>query len=468
MRGDRPKTWRGVLLAFVVLVLLGAANPDLNAGTGSASPSSAMSTSVQASTAQSARSSVQAAKRPATGKKAASAKKGSSAKGKSAKKSSSASAKKKNAASSEDASGSTSGGSDSDSDSGAALADMLVVRFVDVGQGDASLIEFPDGKTMLIDAASSSEVLQQLRDDSRSQIDWLVATHPDADHIGGLADIISNYQVASVWAPEVNSPTKTYTNFLTAIANKGLGIEPCYAGRQIAAGEGYAIDLLWPQQGASYSADNDYSAIIKVTYGSNTFLFTGDAPVDAQSQSVSGHVDVLKVSHHGSASGMDASLARKLTPTISVLSYGKNSYGHPTQVVLDALKAVGSSIYGTYAHGTVTVTSDGNSVLASASKQGVIEAASKSSGRGSRRVRSSASASGAAGTTSARQTDTQAQATAPAADTATADETVYITPTGGKYHRRGCRTTSRSKSLTSLSKSQAQSSGYEACAVCNP
>lgn len=465
MRGDRPKTWRGVLLAFVVLVLLGAANPSLNAGTGSASPSSATSTSVQASTAQSARSSARAAKRPATGKRAASAKKGSSTKGKSAKKSSSASAKKKNAASSEDASGGTS--DESDSDSGAALADMLVVRFVDVGQGDASLIEFPDGKTMLIDAASSSEVLQQLRDDSRSQIDWLVATHPDADHIGGLADIISNYQVASVWAPEVNSPTKTYTNFLTAIANKGLGIEPCYAGRQIAAGEGYAIDLLWPQQGASYSADNDYSAIIKVTYGSNTFLFAGDAPVDAQSQSVSGHVDVLKVSHHGSASGMDASLARELTPTISVLSYGKNSYGHPTQVVLDALKAVGSSIYGTYAHGTVTVTSDGNNVLASASKQGVIEAASKSSGRGSRRVRSSASASSAAGATSARQTDAQTQVTS-AADTATADETVYITPTGSKYHRRGCRTTSRSKSLTSLSKSQAQSSGYEACAVCNP
>ena len=459
MRGDRPKTWRGVLLAFVVLVLLGAANPDLNAGTGSASPSSATSTSVQASTAQSARSSVQAAKKSAAGKKAA------SAKGKSAKKSSSASAKKKNATSSEGPSGSAS--DESDSDSGTALADMLVVHFVDVGQGDASLIEFPDGKTMLIDAASSSEVLQRLRADNRSQIDWLVATHPDADHIGGLADIISNYQVASVWAPEVNSPTKTYTNFLTAIANKGLGIEPCYAGRRIAAGEGYAIDLLWPQQGASYSADNDYSAIIKVTYGSNTFLFTGDAPVDAQSQSLSGHVDVLKVSHHGSASGMDASLARKLTPTISVLSYGKNSYGHPTQVVLDALKGVGSSIYGTYAHGTVTVTSDGSSVLASASKQGVIEAASKSSGRGSRRVRSSASASSAAGATSARQTDAQTQVTS-AADTATADETVYITPTGSKYHRRGCRTTSRSKSLTSLSKSQAQSSGYEACAVCNP
>lgn len=465
MRGNRSKKWRDALLALVVLMLLGAAGSGLSVGAGAASSSSAMSTSVQASTAQSVRSSVQAAKKSAAGKKAASAKRGSSAKGKSAKKSSSASAKKKNAAASEGASGSAS--DESDSDSGTALADMLVVHFVDVGQGDASLIEFPDGKTMLIDAASSSEVLQQLRADNRPQIDWLVATHPDADHIGGLADIISSYQVASVWAPEVNSPTKTYTNFLTAIANKGLGIEPCYAGRQIATGESYSIDLLWPQQGASYSADNDYSAIIKVTYGSTTFLFTGDAPVDAQSRSLSGHVDVLKVSHHGSASGMDASLARKLTPTISVLSYGKNSYGHPTQVVLDALKGVGSSIYGTYVHGTVTVTSDGSNVLASASKQGVIEAASKSSGRGSRRVRPSASASGAAVTTSAQQADAQAQATS-AVDAATADETVYITPTGSKYHRQGCRTTSRSKSLTPLSKSQAQSSGYEACAVCNP
>ncbi len=345
---------------------------------------------------------------------------------------------------------------------------MLVVRFVDVGQGDASLIEFPDGKTMLIDAASSNEVLQQLRDDARSQIDWLVATHPDADHIGGLADIINSYPVVSVWAPEVNSPTKTYTNFLTAIANKGLGIEPCYAGRQIAVGEGYSIDLLWPQQGVSYSADNDYSAIVKVTYGANAFLFTGDAPVEAQSQSTGGHVDVLKVSHHGSASGMDASLARKLTPAISVLSYGKNSYGHPTQVVLDALKGVGSSIYGTYANGTVTVTSDGSSVLASASKQGTIEAASKSSGRGSRRVRSSGSTGGAASASTSQQADAGSQAAASAANAETSDETVYITPTGSKYHRQGCRTTSRSKSLAPLSKSQAQPSGYEACAVCNP
>ncbi len=463
MRGDRLKKWCGALVTLVVLVLLGAAGPGLSAKADAASPASSTVAPARTLTAQSARPSAQAAKKSSASKKTASAKKAKSTKGKSAKQGSS---KKKSDASSGAASADASDESASGSD--AAIADMLVVRFVDVGQGDASLIEFPDGKTMLIDAASSNEVLQQLRDDARSQIDWLVATHPDADHIGGLADIINSYPVVSVWAPEVNSPTKTYTNFLTAIANKGLGIEPCYAGRQIAVGEGYSIDLLWPQQGVSYSADNDYSAIVKVTYGANAFLFTGDAPVEAQSQSTGGHVDVLKVSHHGSASGMDASLARKLTPAISVLSYGKNSYGHPTQVVLDALKGVGSSIYGTYANGTVTVTSDGSSVLASASKQGTIEAASKSSGRGSRRVRSSGSTGGAASASTSQQADAGSQAAASAANAETSDETVYITPTGSKYHRQGCRTTSRSKSLAPLSKSQAQPSGYEACAVCNP
>lgn len=456
MRGDRSKRWRGILLTLVVLVLLGAASPGLNAKGGAASSASATTASAQASTAKGARAFKKASKKSSSSK---------TAKGKSAKKSSSASSKKNGTASSE---GASDGASD-ESDLGAALAGRLVVRFVDVGQGDASLIEFPDGKTMLIDAAESNEVLQQLRADARPQIDWLVATHPDADHIGGLADIINSYSVASVWAPEVNSPTKTYTNFLMAIANKGLGIDPCYAGRQIATGEGYSIDLLWPQQGVSYSADNDYSAIVKVTYGANTFLFTGDAPVDAQNQSVSGHIDVLKVSHHGSASGMDASLARRLTPTISVLCYGKNSYGHPTQVVLDALNGVGSSVYGTYVNGTVTVTSDGASVAASVSKEGTIEVASKGAGRGSRRVRtSSSSATNAASGASAQQTDTQAQDAAAATSANSTDETVYITPTGSKYHRQGCRTTSRSKILTPMSKSQAQSGGYEACAVCNP
>lgn len=342
----------------------------------------------------------------------------------------------------------------------------LVVRFVDVGQGDATIIEFPDGKTMLIDTPTgkSSVVKAALRADGRSTIDWLVATHPDADHIGGLDTIISSMDIGSIWAPEVNSSTQTYTRLLTSISNKGMGIEPAYAGRQIATGENYAIDILWPQQGASYSEDNAYSVVIKVTYGQNTFLFTGDAPVEAQNNCVDGHVDVLKVSHHGSASGMNSSLASKLTPTIAVLSYGKNSYGHPTQVVLDALSSVGAQVYSTYAHGTVTVVSNGTDVTASKATEGTIEAASQDSGADSQGIGSGGGGGGSSGTTE----QPAAPAQAPAATDSGQDETVVVTPTGDKYHRPGCRTTSRSKSLTEMPKSQAQASGLGPCGVCNP
>ena len=343
----------------------------------------------------------------------------------------------------------------------------LVVKFVDVGQGDASIIEFPDGKTMLIDTPTgeSSAVTSTLSADGRSSIDWLVATHPDADHIGGLDSVINMVTVGSVWAPEVNSSTQTYTRFLTAVANKGLSIEPCYAGRQIAAGDNYSIDLLWPQQGTTYSEDNAYSAIIKVTYGENTFLFTGDAPVEAESQAVDGHVDVLKVSHHGSASGTNSALASKLTPKIAVLSYGKNSYGHPTQVVLDALSGVGAQVFGTYVNGTVTVTSNGKDVSASAAKEGTIVAGSQDSGASSQGI----GTAGGGGGSSGQNAGDQGQA-APAQNStdAGADTTVVVTPSGSKYHRPGCRTTKRSSSLTEMSKSQAQAQGYTACGVCNP
>lgn len=320
-------------------------------------------------------------------------------------------------------------------DSGDRLSN-LVVRFLDVGQGDASL-----------------------------------ATHPDADHIGGLDGVIGAVEVGSVWAPEVNSPTQTYTRFLTAVANKGLVIEPAYAGRRIAEGDSYTVDIPWPQQGVTYGEDNSYSAILKVAYGENTFLFTGDVPVEAQDEAVDGHVDALKVSHHGSASGLNAALAAKLSPTIAVLSYGKNSYGHPTQVVLDALAAASARVLGTYVNGTVTVTSDGRDVSASAEREGDVAVASQDAGASSQGLggtgddgSGAVERPGSGDVGSGPGTSAQDQA----ATSADADETVVVTPKGKKYHLPDCRTLSRSKNLTELTKAQAQSQGYGPCGVCNP
>ena len=343
----------------------------------------------------------------------------------------------------------------------------LIVKFLDVGQGDAALIEFPNGKTMLIDTPTdeASTVTSALTRDGRKSIDWLIATHPDADHIGGLEGVIGAAEVGSIWASEANSSTQTYTDFLTAVANKGLSIEPAYAGRRIATGENYAIDILWPRQGAAYSEKNTYSTVIKVTYGDTSFLFTGDAPVEAQDQSIDGHVDVLKVSHHGSASGLSSSLASKLSPSIAVLSYGNNSYGHPTQVVLDALSSVGCQTFGTHVNGTITVTSNGRDVKASVEREGTIVAASQDAGASSRGLGATDENGGSSGQSSTKAISSD---NAQSSDTSGGNGTVVVTPTGSKYHRSGCRTLSRSKSLTEMTKSQAKANGYTPCKVCNP
>lgn len=339
----------------------------------------------------------------------------------------------------------------------------LVVRYLDVGQGDATMVEFPDGKTMVIDAGreGGQTVSSVLARDGRARIDWLVETHPDADHIGGLPDVIRANDIGSVWAPRCNHSTHAYTRFLEAVAAKNLQIDEAYAGRRIASGDGYAIDVTWPRQGATYSDSNDYSVVILVTYGQNTFLFTGDAPVEALEQCTTGHVDVLKASHHGSASGTDAPLAQRLTPKIAVLSYGlDNSYGHPAQTVLDALAATGTTVYGTGAQGTVTVSSDGHDLSVSTERQGTVQAQSTDAGAGS-------SSLDEGGTTGGQAPPAQTEAAQPQPSSPSGqEEVVYVAPSGTKYHAKGCRTLSRSKVVTSMPRSQAEAQGYTACKVC--
>jgi competence protein ComEC len=265
----------------------------------------------------------------------------------------------------------------------------MVVRFVDVGQGDATIVEFPDGKTLVVDVAQggAAAVDSQLAADGRDGIDWLVATHPDSDHIGGIPDVLQANDVRSVWAPEANSSTWTYTRFLEAVDDAGLTIDVAESGTRIAEGQGYTIDILWPPEDVEYEDTNDYSAVILVTYGSTTLLLTGDAPAEALQDANVGHVDVLKVSHHGSASGMTEELAQELSPDVAVISYGlDNDYGHPTQVVLDDLAEVGTDVYGTAANGTVTVTSDGSSVSVACEREGEVEAASYDAGSSSSRL----------------------------------------------------------------------------------
>lgn len=267
---------------------------------------------------------------------------------------------------------------DSDTSSTTTLANANVtIKFIDVGQGEVILIALPE-KTMLIDAGptgSAPKISQVLHELGREKIDYLVATHPDEDHIGGMADVISSTQIGAIYAPNKTNNTATYRKFLASIQNNNLQITLAEAGAIIDQTNDYKIEILWPTKDADFPDTNDYSIIIKLTIGNKTFLFTGDAPTSAILQSNPGHIDVLKLSHHGSRTGTNEQLVRKLSPTYAVISYAlDNSYGHPMQSVLNALHKHSVEIWGTGANGTITITCDGTTIDISGEKNGTVVA----------------------------------------------------------------------------------------------
>ena len=272
--------------------------------------------------------------------------------------------------------GSFQSGSDTSSATAQTSANVTI-KFIDVGQGEAILIALPE-KTMLIDAGptgSAPKIAQVLQELGRNKIDYLVATHPDEDHIGGMADVISNTQIGTIYAPNKTNNTATYRKFLAAIQNNNLQITLAEAGTIIDQTDSYKLEILWPKKDANFPETNDYSIIIKLTVGNKTFLFTGDAPTNAILNSNPGHIDVLKLSHHGSRTGTTEVLIHKLSPTYAVLSYAvDNSYGHPMQSVLNALHKHSVEVWGTGANGTITITCDGTTIDISSEKPSTVVA----------------------------------------------------------------------------------------------
>lgn len=248
----------------------------------------------------------------------------------------------------------------------------LVSHYIDVGQGDSEFIELPDGTTMLIDAGTADygeTVVNYINDLGYKKIDYLVGTHPHADHIGGMQKVVQSFDIGSVYMPKASTNTKTYENLLTEIKNKGLKIKTAKAGVSIISDNDLKVDILAPNS-SEYDDLNNYSAVVKITYKNNKFLYMGDAEKLSEDEITADvSADVIKIGHHGSTSSSSKNFVKKVSPEYAVICVGKdNSYGHPKDSIVKRWKDIGAKILRTDEDGSITITSDGSDISVSTTK----------------------------------------------------------------------------------------------------
>lgn len=243
---------------------------------------------------------------------------------------------------------------------------LMRVHFIDVGQGDCSFIELGNGQTMLIDAGNNEngdEIVDYIEDLQYSDIDYVLATHPHEDHIGGMAEIIENFDIDIFYMPWAVSTSYTYENMLDTLSEKRVKVHKAELGRTILSSGPIEITVLSPEEDTEYSDLNDASAVVRLQYGETVFLFTGDAGETIEDDLCDFNIDsdVLKVGHHGSETSSSEAFIQKVSPEIAVISCGENnSYGHPDEITLDTLKKYDAEIYRTDECGTIIVTADKN------------------------------------------------------------------------------------------------------------
>lgn len=245
----------------------------------------------------------------------------------------------------------------------------LMISYMDVGQGDAAYIKV-NGNDILIDAgprSNSKELLEQLKAKNIYDFELVIATHPHEDHIGGMVDVFKEYEVKAFYSPKITHTTKTYENLVKAVKDEGLKTKELKGGMVIDLGEGAKFEVFTPQK-SEYEELNDYSPIMKLSFGDTSYLFTGDAEKLAEEEALAKYKtsldsDVIKFGHHGSSSSSSNAFIEAVSPKYGIISCAKdNKYGHPHRETLDIIKKYNIKTFRTDTDGEIILTSDGKSI----------------------------------------------------------------------------------------------------------
>ncbi len=254
-------------------------------------------------------------------------------------------------------------------------AKTLKIHFIDVGQADSSLIVFPNGKALLIDAGNNVDgqnIVNYIKKQGIARLEAVVGSHPHADHLGGIDTVINNLDIGSVYMPKVTSNTKTFEDVLKAIKAKNLKVTTAAAGVKLDIDPDVRTEMLAPNN-SKYDDLNNYSAIIKLTYGQTSFLMEADAQEVSEKEMLAKGYDLkssaIRLGHHGSHSSSSPAFISAVSPSFGIISCGTgNDYGHPHKETLSTLAKANVKVYRTDLNGTIVSISDGTNITFRTSK----------------------------------------------------------------------------------------------------
>lgn len=245
---------------------------------------------------------------------------------------------------------------------------LLAIHIIDVGQGDSILIQTPNNINILVDGGDEDSYLiikNFLKHKKVNKLDFIIATHPDTDHIGSLDSIINKFKVSNIYMPNLQADNDAYYNLIQACKNKGLSPQFLSQGNVINLDDNIKITVLSPSY--THTDNNSNSIVFKLDYKDKSFLFTGDCSKENELNIIENYnledIDFLKVSHHGSKNSSSIEFLDEVSPDVAAISCGyRNSYGHPHKETLSRLSDKNILIYRTDTQGHLSFYSNGSTI----------------------------------------------------------------------------------------------------------